>query len=210
MNNNVYIVDIETTGLNGQLAGDSVVEIGIARVDLALGRVYPEYSAIVRQPLRADQLDSWVFQNTSLTAREVMLSPHSMCEVSDVLREQFSSSIPVTSYNRVFDLDLFLSCAPYLWRPHLAPCIKEQATAVLSEGGKWLSAQAAYARLCPDNPARVPDGKEEHRALSDALLEGHILLRLCEEFPSVGMAYDEAVIDAERACAEGASCLSVQ
>lgn len=197
MNGNIYVVDIETTGLAGQRAGDCVVEVGIARVDMLKRRVYPEYSAIVRQVLSPEQAaDSWVFKNTTLTPGEVRSSPHSAYDVARILRNVYTGSIPVTSYNRFFDLDLFLSHPPYLWRPAAAPCIKECATAALGFD-KWLSAQKAYDILCPENPARVPDGREEHRALSDACLEGYILLEVCRRDPAIAMSYDEAIRDAE-------------
>ena len=64
----------------------------------------------------------------------------------------------------------------------MAPCIKCECGDRYN-GGKWFSAQAAYDLLCSDNPAHVPDCKEEHRALSDAVLEGYILLRYLEDSP---------------------------
>lgn len=197
MPRNVYVVDIETTGLMGQLAGDAVVEVGIARVDLDTKKVYAEYGAVVRQILTPAQADSWVFHNTDLTPAEVRTSPYSICDVTRVLRTRFSGSIPVTSYNRVFDIDLFLSQPPYLWRPNLAPCIKVSVGNYLSSDGRWISAQAAYNQLCPDNPAKLPFAREEHRALSDAVMEGYILLALCEKSPDFDNIYDDAIRAAE-------------
>lgn len=199
MARNIYVVDIETTGLNGQLAGDAVVEVGIARVDLDARKVYAEYGAVVRQLLTREQSDSWVFKNTTLTPREVMTSPYSICDVSRVLRTRFSGSIPVTAFNRAFDIDMFLSKAPYLWRPHLAPCVQEEASYVMHRVGEWVSAQNAYNVLCPDDPANLPDGREEHRALSDAVMEGYILLASYALSPDVALAYDDAVRAAETA-----------
>ena len=50
-------------------------------------------------------------------------------------------------------------------------------------------AQEAYDLLCPDNPAALPDKKEEHRALSDAVMEGWILLRYLEDNPDAKQRY---------------------
>lgn len=197
MSRNVYVVDIETTGLSGQLAGDAVVEVGISRVDLDARKVYAEYGAVVRQILTHEQAGSWVFKNTTLTPREVLTSPYSICDVSRVLRSRFSGSIPVTSYNRTFDLDLFLSQPPYLWRPHFAPCIKEEASHLVTRTGEWVSAQRAYDVLCPDNPANLPDCREEHRALSDAVMEGYILLAICSLSCDIALEYDVAIRTAE-------------
>lgn len=199
MSRNIYVVDIETTGLSGQLAGDAVVEVGISRVDLDARKVYAEYGAVVRQILTHEQAGSWVFKNTTLTPREVMTSPYSICDVSRVLRSRFSGSIPVTAFNRVFDIDKFLSKPPFLWRPHFAPCVQEEATYVMHRVGDWVSAQKAYDVLCPDNPANLPDGREEHRALSDAVMEGYILLASYALSPDVALAYDDAVRAAETA-----------
>ena len=74
----------------------------------------------------------------------------------------------------------------------MAPCIKLSCADRYADG-RWFKAQEAYDLLCPDNPANVPDGKEQHRALSDAVLEGFILLRYLEDDPDGLRAYMTAL-----------------
>lgn len=176
---NVYVVDCETTGLNGVEAGDRVVEIGIARVDIVARRVYPEYSKVVRTRIERDRERAWVFQNTSLTVDDVRKSPYTCFDVFHDLHTYANQ--PVTAYNRAFDIDKFLSHSPYSFNPADFPCLMELAAEYVGTrdhagGSRWPKAQTAYNELCPDNPANLVGGLEEHRALSDAIMEGHILL----------------------------------
>lgn len=191
MSYNIYVVDLETTGLQGA-PYDKVVEVGVARVDLDLGKVYPERGMIINQKLTEEQKKSWVFEHTNLTPEEVEASPYSPGHVSYLLDDYVNENEgPFTAYNAAFDFDQFLQYDPFFFKPARAPCIKEMV-AVGFNNGRWMTAQEAYSLLCPDNPARVPDGIEEHRALSDAVLEGYILLRMCERKPEIRGRYLQA------------------
>ena len=176
----LYVLDIETTGLNGILMGDKVVEIGIARVDIENKKVFAEYGKVINQELTAEEKMSWVFEHTDLDPADVENSPWNLDDI--ILDLVTYNSGVFTSYNVEFDFDRFLNQAPFRFRPKMAPCIKCECGDRYN-GGKWFSAQAAYDLLCSDNPAHVPDCKEEHRALSDAVLEGYILLRYLEDSP---------------------------
>lgn len=191
----IFVLDTETTGLQGISHGDKVVEIGIARVDIDRGKVYPEFGRIVQNDLTKEDEDAWVFSNTDLTPDEVRESPWDFNKVCRALL--YYEENVFTSYNEEFDFDRFLSQAPWSFYPHLAPCIMEEATARYSPDGRWFSAQSAYDLLCPDNPCGLEDGKEIHRALSDAVLEGHILIRLLEENEDIREKYVE-VLEGER------------
>lgn len=186
MTANIYVLDTETTGLGGAVEGDVVVELGIARVDLDKNKVYPELGRVIRQELTPAQRSSWVFENTDLTPEEVEDSPWPVAAVRTEL-EQYNRSI-FTAYNREFDFDRFLVYKPWFFKPAFAPCIMHEC-ADRYNSGRWFKAQEAYDLLCPDNPAGVDGGREEHRALSDAVLEGHILIRLCEKNPEIRKRY---------------------
>ena len=186
----LYVLDIETTGLGGALMGDVVVEIGIARVDIDRKKVFPEYGKIIHQELTEDQKKSWVFMNTDLDPEDVKRSPWSTDDI--ILDLCLYREGVFTSYNREFDFDLFLNQAPYRFRPRMAPCIMKSCADHYNDG-RWFRAQEAYDLLCKDNPANVPDGKEQHRALSDAVLEGFILLRYLEDDPDGLRAYAAAL-----------------
>ena len=170
--------------------GDVIVEIGIARVDIDRKKVFPEYGKIIHQDLTEQQKKSWVFENTDLDPEDVERSPWSTDDI--ILDLALYSQGVFTSYNRVFDFDTFLYHPPYRFHPRMAPCIKLSCADRYAEG-RWFKAQEAYDLLCPDNPANVPDGKEQHRALSDAVLEGFILLRYLEDDPDGLRAYMTAL-----------------
>lgn len=178
--NDIYVLDTETTGLGGISKGDLVLEIGIARVDLCRERVYPEFSKIVHYDyLSGVQMQSWVFQNTDFTPDDVTSSPWSLDQVSRLL-QNYEDKV-FTAYNVEFDFGRYLHNSPWNFHPKLAPCIMEEYAAIYGQDGRWCKAQEAYDRLCPDNPAELPDGIEQHRALSDAVCEGNILLGLCDD-----------------------------
>lgn len=196
----LLVVDIETTGLLGALKGDRVVEVGVARVSMKTKKVYPFYSAIINRALIHDERVSWVFENTDLEPDDVEASPHTIKSVVMDMRRIASLGIPMTSYYRQFDFDMFLSMPPFSLPAVPAPCIKEQAKRLLGPGvtGRGPSAQVAYDHFCPDNPARLPNGKEEHRALSDAIMEGYILLAMCEKSGDIAFDYLGAIGMAQR------------
>lgn len=182
----LFVLDTETTGLGGALSGDKIIEIGIARVDLLRGKVYPEYGKVINQYLTEEQKQSWVFRNTDLTPEDVESSPWS---IDDIVLDLTTYQTGVfTAYNVAFDFDQYLRYPPYHFCPKLAPCIMCEC-ADRYNGGKWFRAQEAYDLLCPDNPANVPEGIEQHRALSDAVLEGFILLRYLEDNPEAKSRY---------------------
>jgi len=182
----LYILDIETTGLNGLLQGDKVLEIGIARVDIEQKKVYAEYGKVINQELTDGEKRAWVFEHTDLNPVDVERSPWCL---DDVILDLITYANGVfTSYNVEFDFDKFLYQPPFRFRPKMAPCIM-LGCADRYNGGQWFKAQEAYDLLCPDNPAHVPDGNEEHRALSDAVLEGYILLRYLEDTPGAKRDY---------------------
>lgn len=107
----IYVIDLETTGLYGAPI-DSILEIGIASVDLVTGSVKEEYSAIIRQDL-AD-LDHytrvhgtpWIFEKGLMTREEVINGKEESVvamEVRDIINQS-----AVTAYNVPFDFGKFL------------------------------------------------------------------------------------------------------
>lgn len=192
----IYVLDTETTGLEGA-PKDVVVEIGIARVDLDREKVYPEYSRIINAPLSEAQRSSWVFQNTDLTPEDCLSSPYFTGDVAHELAYLYAFKT-FTAYNVAYDFGMFLDHDPWNFKPILAPCIMDECAERYSEDGRWFSAQAAYNLLCPDNPTKLPGGREEHRAMSDAIFEGHILLALCDKNLDIRDRYIETIEGAWR------------
>lgn len=188
---NIYVLDIETTGLQGALFGDKVLEVGVARVNLDVGKVYPEYSKIVYSPLTDSDKGCWAFENTTLTPEDVAHADYSPTRIARQLDDLYHCK-PFTSYNRAFDFDKFMSIPPWSseWTAGFAPCLKEIYAEYFTDDGRWVSAQVAYNTLCPDNPSGLERGRELHRALDDAVMEGHILIRMCEKNDALRAVYD--------------------
>lgn len=182
----VLIVDIETTGLRGE-PDDHVVEVGVVKLDIDprtpwnFGSIEKVYEAIVAPYYEEgdDFENSWVFQNTTLTPDQVRKGVP-MSEVQDCLKFLLDHA-PATSYNYEFDFDRFLSRAPWNILNRKLPCIMQAAGRAYcdvlpcSQYSGCPSAQSTYSYVCPKNPAELPRGIEEHRALSDAYMEAHIL-----------------------------------
>lgn len=173
----LFVIDIETTDLDPEKG--QIVEVGIARVDLVKKRVYPEYSKIVRQSACDFSPDSWVFKNSTLTSADVIRSPWTMSDV--MLDLVFYQRLGMfTSYNQAFDFVwLTTKLGLDFWT------VSDIMDLCTDLNGQRLSAQGCYYRLCQDNPANLPNYKEEHRALSDAVMESYILLAVCDEEPKV-------------------------
>ena len=205
----IYVIDLETTGLDGQ-PNDSVVEVGIAEYNQWTGKVTPVYSAIVHVP-DIREIDKakinpdgsrgcWVFNNTSLTIDEVEGSKNELSDVAREVRNLLRGKF-VTCYNISFDFAKFLDYSPWdLYRvSYPARDIMDIATKCLRnmadrDGIKdkqlqkrliddwekkpngWVCSQDAYNGICPDDPAQL-NGKQTHRALDDAIMEGWILSR---------------------------------
>lgn len=107
----IYVIDLETTGLYGAPI-DSILEIGIASVDLATGSIAEEYSAIIRQdPSDLDHYTRrygtpWIFEKGLMTREEVINGKEEDVvsrEVRDIIYQS-----AVTAYNVPFDFGRFL------------------------------------------------------------------------------------------------------
>lgn len=172
----MFIVDIETTGLNGIKEGDKIVEVGV--VKLTPEGVEDVYSAVINQPDIEKYADAWVFQHTDLTVEDVKNGRNEK-EVANELQKLLNFK-PATSYNVKFDFDKFLNQLPYGVFPNIPFDIMDLASDVLDPVGvygHWIRSEDAYNQLFPnDFPGQ--GSKQTHRALDDARREGYILLGL--------------------------------
>lgn len=128
--------------------------------------------------------DAWVFRNTDLTVMDVVKGVNAELfgrYMAKRLRNQ-----TVTAYNIEFDRLMIQRDMPAIndtveW----GPCLMERSSMIgdipRRHAGKnrYPTAEATYNYLCPDDPCDLY-GHEMHRALDDARMEAHILLRLHE------------------------------
>lgn len=187
----ILVLDTETTGLNGG-PRDAVVDIGISEVDLNAGTVKDVYSSIVGYDITGwsdSMCHSWIFENTDLTVEDVAAAkPFEIVkkEVLKIIRGRW-----LTTYNTKFDLDKFLYKEPWSIRPNtFLRCrdIMYSATEVCKlppldkrlDGHEYRFPRLDYAYekiLEGRDPAGI-HGVQDHRALSDTRVAGHLMLEL--------------------------------
>lgn len=195
----IYVLDTETTGLNGTRYGDLVVEIGIVSVCFETREIREEYSEVVgydTSKWNREKRNAWIFENTDLTAEDVKNArPLSeiVPEVQNLLRGKAA-----TSYNTAFDFGRYLDWAPWSLPCTVAPCIMRSAHAAVGgdiafdDGSTtWPRLEKSYAVLCPEDPAHI--GAQTHRALSDAVQAAHVMLALSDR----GL-YDAGILRVQR------------
>jgi DNA polymerase III alpha subunit (gram-positive type) len=183
----IYVLDTETTGLRG-CPDDHVVDIGVAYLNTSTGEVKGVFSSIVGYDVSLWDIshkDAWIFNNTDLTLEQVANAPD-----QDSVREGLIDVIGdrnVTSYNTAFDFGKFLFKEPWDLCPFISeyPDIMIKAASFCKIPGrfgdyKWPKLDHAYSVLCPDDPANI-HGKQDHRALSDAVVASYVLKSLIEK-----------------------------
>lgn len=172
------------------MAGDKVLEVGVASYDLDTGVVSPESHDYVQTDLTPAERRAWIFSHSDLNPTEMddPVNP----EISEVVAGLTDMAEKCggawTAYNAAFDFDLFMG--PIGFRPRRAPCMME-AYAEAMGLERWATAWAAYRDLCPSDPAEL-GGSEAHRGLKDAVMEAYILRAMCARWPDVEKAYRDA------------------
>lgn len=168
----MFIVDIETTGLNGIRAGDKIVEVGV--VKLTPEGIEDVYQAVVNQPDIENYADAWVFQHTDLTVEDVrngVPEEEVILKMRHILNGKFA-----TSYNTPFDFDKFLMCWPWAVNPIIPFDIMDLATDFIRPPyDGWIRSEVAYNVIFPEDQPGLGE-KQSHRALDDARREAYILL----------------------------------
>lgn len=180
----IYVIDTETSTtrwIEG-IPDGHIVEIGVAKVDLDRGYVMPMFDSVVCDS-EADP-NAWVFRNTDLTYDTVMAG-NGPDAVSRLLESRLRGR-EVTSYNITFDRMMLERDMPSLndaveWGKDIMVQAAEvpEIPRKHAGGDSWPKAEDSYNFLCPTDPCHLK-GREKHRALADAEMEGHILLALYE------------------------------
>lgn len=181
---NILILDIETTGLDGYKKGDKVLSVGIVRLDVTAMKLYPVFYSAVWQYLDEKDRKCWLFKNGHMDPEEVTNSIFGKVSAAEIIADIIEDEF-VTTYNTAFDLDAFLdpwmdkvaSVAKLYFR---APCIMKACTQVPEiprrmheDGSCWPSLLSSYAKLC--DPKEI---RQTHNALDDAMMAGEVLLEL--------------------------------
>ena len=169
--------------------GDLVLDIGMTRITISTGKVEDVYSSVVGYDTEIwseEKRHSWIFENSDLKIEDVAKAPRLskvVKEVTDILRGQW-----VTSYNVQYDMDKFLYRFPWC----LKGVFKEVRDPMFSateicklksplygvSSYRYPKLEYAYEKILEGaDPAGI-EGVQDHRALSDARMASHLLLRM--------------------------------
>ena len=176
MNNEILVVDIETTGFLNQ--GGKIVEIGMVLLNLNNGEVTEVYNSLVKE----SGLDSrhtrapygWIFGNSNLRFEEVLDAP-SLDSQFDVVQALFNQ-YPATAFNKSFDFDFLRDRG---FRINDLACPMKLATPICKlpkyrgYGYKWPKVEEAWHHFF-GHTGYI----EAHRGLDDAKHEALIVYEL--------------------------------
>ena len=184
---NVLVLDIETTGLDGYEKGDKILSVGIVTVNTVNKTVTPTFYAPIYQELEPKDLEAWIFKTKHMDPSEITGAPWGDFIVAGIVAS-IIDGMTVTTYNTAFDLDLFLDPwlegeyaddKPFYFR---APClmkacdqVEEIPRTVHADYTSWPSLKASFYQLCGGQ-----SGLKMHNALNDAMAAGEVLLALME------------------------------
>lgn len=169
----MIVVDIETTGFNPMK--DSIVEIGIVKLDLDTGEREIIYDEIIKeQGITIEQKDSWIFKNTELKFEDV-INGKPIAEEREKLQEIFDK-YPATAYNKRFDFD-FLKARNFKIKELPCPMLISTNICKIDNGGryKWPKFQEAWDHIINK------EYKEIHRGADDALHEAELVYELYKQ-----------------------------
>jgi len=181
----VYVIDTETTGLDGYPV-DVIVDIGVSKVNFVKETVEDVYSSMVGYDISTwseERQHAWIFENTDLTLIDVFNAPRPNTVINDLLPILFGRY--VTAFNTGYDLVKFLYHSPWnfntlfaevtdIMKAAVPVCKVPRATGV---GYKFPKLQEAYDIITAGDPAGI-NGKQDHRALSDTRVAGHVMLQM--------------------------------
>ena len=169
MSERIAILDFETTGMS-PAHGARAAEVGIVMVED--GRIVDRYQSLMNA---GQYIPSFITQLTGITTAMVQAAP----PADTVMREaaHFVGSAPLVAHNASFDSKF--------WRDELerAGCAIAQPVEQLFTCTVLLS-----RRLYPEAPShslgrivrhlQLPPADKAHRALADAEMTAHLLLRM--------------------------------
>lgn len=172
MSERIAILDFETTGMS-PAHGARAAEVGIVLIEN--GRIVDRYQNLMNA---GQHMPSFITQLTGITT--AMLQAAAPAE--QVMREaaDFVGSAPLVAHNASFDSKF--------WRDELerAGCIASAAAAPV--GSLFACTVLLSRRLYPEAPShslgkivrhlQLPPADKAHRALADAEMTAHLLLRM--------------------------------
>ena len=177
MKKEILVLDIETTGFLNQ--GGSIVEIGIASLNLETGEIKTVFDSLCREKiLTAKHRKSpfgWIFNNSDLTPEQLRKAP--TIEDISLKVQAILNDYPLgcTAFNKAFDFG-FLRSRGFVVKDLPCPMLLSTSICKLpgKRGGyKWPKVEEAYRFFFGKT-----DYVEQHRGADDAMHEAEIVYEL--------------------------------
>ena len=194
----IYVVDIETTGLDGS-PKYYVVEIALMRVNILKQIITQVYHTVIHYNTNEwdeETKNAWIFKQGVLSVDDIQNAEKDLNtaieEVQQILRGKY-----ITAFNNAFDLEKFLYKEPWNInedsnKTKTAPCLMLSASEFLRPSGrkhknriynlaystkKLVSSESDYVKINKGLEERISEF-EAHRANYDAFYSACILLEL--------------------------------
>lgn len=176
----ILIIDIETTGFQGQ--GGKIAEIGIVELCLNSGEKKIVFDKVINPNLETDKIkNSWIVQNGYMTTEDILNGVN-----FETVKEEIQSIINsypegATAFNRSFDFNFLESYGINFPKKLPCPMIKSTDICKIPKVGrgafyggfKWPKVEEAYKYFLPDSTY-----EEIHRGADDAFHEADIVFEL--------------------------------
>lgn len=190
----IYVIDCETTGLEGVRYGDLVLSIGISEVDIINHTVDPFFNRTIGYDVTEHDdvinKDTWIFKNSSLSLEDIKFAYDDNQDVNNVVAEfnDIMENKWIAMYNKDYDYGKFLRHSPFNLDPsRILPCLMIASTepcAIPKRWGneyKWPTLEEAVDILL-DNDIKKELAEQEnfHDSLYDTFVSGHVMLKLIE------------------------------
>jgi len=194
----IYVIDIETTGLNGWKC-DHVVEISIMKANLTKQKIEQVYHSLIHyDTTKWDEKvkNAWIFKKGTIKLEEIQNTKKDVKEVSNEVRKILMGKY-ISAYNNNFDFNKFLLHEPWNINPEtgkikIAPCIMLATTDYIKiptkyQKRKLVNLSEARKHLLDEDTTSIINNKEletivreygVHRANCDAFYAACVLLEL--------------------------------
>ncbi len=177
MQNEILVIDIETTGFLNQ--GGKIVEIGMVLLDLSNGGVTSVYNSLVKETgfdrRHTDNPFGWIFSNSDLKYEDVLGAPSLELQKDKI--QSLLDQYPATAFNKSFDFDFLRDRG---FKINDLDCPMKLATPICKlpnrngyGGYKWPKVEEAWNHFFGDTGYI-----EAHRGLDDAKHEAKIVYEL--------------------------------
>ncbi|MHA1203240.1 MAG: exonuclease domain-containing protein [Candidatus Heimdallarchaeaceae archaeon] len=194
----IYVIDIETTGLDGWQK-NHIVEISIMKANLTKQKIEQVYHSLVHYDItKWDEItkNAWIFEKGIIKLDEIQSAKKDIKEVSNDVRKILTGKF-ISAYNNGFDFTKFLLHEPWNINPEtckikIAPCIMLATTDYIKIPTKYkkrklVNLSEARKHLLNENTTSIINNKEiekivreygVHRANCDAFYSACVLLEL--------------------------------